>query len=63
MSKKAVISSDGLTLVDLTNTEKFELYYDEYCRIREEEELKKIKTLKDILKELKIDLPKYNKKK
>ena len=41
----------------MTNEEKFELYYDEYRRIKKKRK-KKGKTLNQMCKELKIDRPK-----
>ena len=46
---------------ELTNKERFDLYYDEYLRVKKESALEKIKPLDVILKELGID--KYNNKK
>ena len=42
---------------ELTDKERFDLYYDEYERIQKDKELKKAQSLDDMCKKLKIKLP------
>jgi len=47
---------------DITTEEAFDLYYDEHKRVQKKIERKNSQSLEDVLKKLKIDLPKDDEK-